>query len=138
MESSHDALCCCETCLGAAAADPNYAIHAVESAAAEVLYRDAIILGIRSRGGSAAVYTGGEGKSGWDTAWSKSGLDADAAALCLAAADQGHAGAQCHLGQAYSTGQGVPQDNEIGRKYFTAAALQGNIEVLGGSTRHQP
>ena len=45
------------------------------------------------------------------------------------AAEQGHVGAQCHLGYCYDKGQGVPQDYSEAVKWYRKAAEQGYMDA---------
>ena len=44
-------------------------------------------------------------------------------------ADQGHAGAQFHLGAMFANGRGVPQDDVQALKWFRLAADQGEAKA---------
>ena len=45
------------------------------------------------------------------------------------ASDQGHARAQCNLGNTYYHGQGAPQDYKAASVWFRKAAGQGLVEA---------
>lgn len=65
---------------------------------------------------------------------SVAGDAAEGIADLRAAAEQGYADAQSHLGVMYDTGRGVPQDNKEAVKWFRMAAEQGHADaqhVLG-------
>lgn len=52
-----------------------------------------------------------------------------AASDCRKAAEQGHAGAQCHLGDMYKEGRGVEQNDKEAEKWYRKAAEQGNANA---------
>ncbi len=57
---------------------------------------------------------------------------AESVQLYRLAAEQGVAGAQCHLGVMYAEGRGVTRDDAEAVRWFRLAADQGDAEAQGG------
>ncbi len=55
--------------------------------------------------------------------------DAEAVKWYRKAAEQGHPGAQFHLGRMYAEGKGVPQDDAEAKKWYRLASEQGHEEA---------